>query len=132
MEHKQAVDGQEPSAIETLQQIAAQAQLLIRKQVELAKAELKADLQAEGRAVGSLGIAAVAGLSALNLLLVTGALALAVWMPAWEAGLLVTGVVLALAALFALFGWRSRVKRPLEHTRDELKRDEQFTKERLI
>jgi uncharacterized membrane protein YqjE len=132
MESKQTGGGQEPSAIETVHQIVAQAQLLIHKQVELAKAELKADLHAEGKAVGSLGIAAVAGLSALNLLLVTGALALAVWMPAWTAGLLVTGVVVLLAGLFALFGWRTRVKHPLAQSREELKQDAQFTKERLI
>jgi hypothetical protein len=44
----------------------------------------------------------------------------------------VTGVVVLLAGLFALLGWRARVKHPLAHSRQELKQDAQFTKERLI
>jgi putative superfamily III holin-X len=121
----------ELSAADTVRAIAAETEQLVRKQIELATTELKANFKAEAKAVESLGIAAVAGLVGLNLLLFTGALALATVMPAWAAGLLVTAVVLAVAGVFGLVGWRRRVTRPLALTREELKQNARFTKERM-
>ena len=63
-----------------------------KKQVELAKTELRADVRTEAKVAGGLGVAAVCGIITVTLLLVTAAFALALVMPAWGAGLIVTGV----------------------------------------
>jgi apolipoprotein N-acyltransferase len=105
--------------------------LLARKELELAKTELRVDLRSEARVAGGLGIAALAGLITINLLLVTSALALSLVMPAWAAGLIVSGVMLVLAVLFALVSWRRRLREPLAHTRRTLKDGVKWTKERF-
>ena len=112
-------------------ELVAQAGVLARKEIELAKRELHEDLRREAVAAGQLGVAGVAGLLTVNLLLVTVVLALTRAMPGWVAGLLVSGVTLLVAAGMAISGWR-RIKRPpLERTRRTLKGDAQWAKESL-
>ena len=89
------------STLALVKEIAAQAGLLVKKQVELARTEIKADARAEAKVAGGLGMAAVGAIIAVTLLLVTGALALALVMPAWGAGLIVSGVVAAAVAIVA-------------------------------
>jgi uncharacterized membrane protein YqjE len=120
------------STKELLGQILSEATTLVRKEVELARTELAADLKAEFAMAKALGVGAVLGLCGLNLALVTVVLALALVMPGWAAGLLVTGVVLAAAAVVAAVGWRHRVRNPLERTRKHLKEDVQWMKERVV
>jgi hypothetical protein len=119
------------STLETVRAIAVQAEHLIQKQFELAKAELKANLSAEAKAARSLGVSALAGLIGVTLLLVTGALALGTVIPAWLAGLMVSAVVLFVAGVFALVGWRGRVRDPMARSREALKDDAHWTKEQL-
>jgi uncharacterized membrane protein YqjE len=114
-----------------IKEIGRQVTLLAKTELELAKTELRANLTAEVKAAAGLGIAGIAAIVATNLLLVTGVLALAQVMPAWAAGLIVSGVVLVVAAVAAAVGWSKRVRRPLEQTRRELKEDMQWTKERV-
>src|SRR6201999_822000 len=52
-------------------ELATQAAALAKKEIELAKVELRQDLHQEVAAAGRLGIAALAAFIALNLLLVT-------------------------------------------------------------
>ena len=47
------------STLALVQEIATQAALLIKKQVELARTELKADARREAQVAGGLGIAAI-------------------------------------------------------------------------
>lgn len=126
-----AKDVAELSNIELVKEITAQVGLLAKKQIELAKTELRADLKSELAMAGGLGVAALAGISAINLLLVTVILALAQVMPAWGAGLLVSAFTLGIAGVAALVGWSKRVRTPLEKTRRTLKEDAQWTKGRL-
>ncbi len=114
-----------------VRQIVSQAEILVKKELELAKTELRVDLHSEARVAGGLGIAALAGLITINLLLVTAALALSLVMPAWAAGLIVSGVMLAVAAIFGLVSWRRRLRDPLAHTRRTLKDGVKWTKERF-
>jgi hypothetical protein len=114
-----------------VRQIVSQAEILVKKELELAKTELRVDLRSEARVAGGLGIAALAGLITINLLLVTAALALSLVMPAWAAGLIVSGVMLAVAAIFGLVSWRRRLRDPLAHTRRTLKDGVKWTKERF-
>jgi hypothetical protein len=124
-------DGGELSTPELLKKITGEVQLLVKSQVDLAKSELRADLKKESRMVAGLGASAIAALTAVNLLLVTVVLALAKVMPAWGAGLLVSGVVIAAGCVAGLVGWSKRVRRPMARTRGQLERDVTFTKGNL-
>ena len=119
------------STPELVKELAAHLGTLVRKQIELAKAELRADLRAEILTARTLGIAALAALIAVNLLLVTAALVLSLMMPAWLAGLIVTGFALAVAAVTAGIGWSRRLRKPLARSRHALEEDVRRTKERL-
>jgi hypothetical protein len=119
------------STVQLIKEIAVQASLLVKKQVELAKTELKADARTEAKVAGGLGLAAVGAIITVTLLLMTGAFALALVLPAWAAGLIVSGVVALAVAVIAGVSWRRRVRTPLERSRKELRRDLRITKERF-
>jgi hypothetical protein len=114
-----------------VRKIVSQAELLAKKEVELAKTELRADLRSEARLAEGLGVAALAALITVNLLLFTAALALSLVMPGWAAGLIVSGVTLIVALLFATVSWRGRLRDPMGHTRRTLKDGVKWTKERF-
>jgi uncharacterized membrane protein YqjE len=103
---------------------------LAKTHVELARAEVRADLKSELAAVKGLGIGALAALVGVTLFLVTGILALALVMPAWAAGLVVSGAVLIFAAVMAAVGWKKRVREPIHRTRHEVMEDRRWLKER--
>lgn len=115
-----------------LKEIAGRVELLAQKQLELMKAELLAQLHQESGVARGLGIAAAAALAGVILLLVTGALALSMLMPAWLAGLVVSGVVLLGATVIGLVSWRRRVRAPLPRSREALKDDVKWVKERIV
>jgi hypothetical protein len=119
------------STRELLGEITGKATLLVKKEVELARNEIKADLQAELAVVKGFAIALVAGLGAVNMLLVAVVFALARVMPGWLAALVVAGVVLLIAGVVAYLSWGRRVTSPLQLTRKTLKEDAQWAKERL-
>ena len=103
---------------------------LTRKEIELAKAELRKDLKVELAMAKSLGIAAIAALCFVNMLFVAAALFLADYLPAWAAALIVAGFLLLVAAGFGFAGWKKKVK-PLESTRKTLKENWQWAKSRI-
>lgn len=119
------------STKELIGRIVSEGGALVKKEIELAKVELVADVKAEASMAKALGAGAVLALCGLNLALVTVILALSAVIPAWGAGLLVTGIVLVAAAIVSAVGWRKRVKQPLERTRRHLKEDAKWMKERL-
>jgi uncharacterized membrane protein YqjE len=105
--------------------------LLVTKEVELARAELKADLKTELDMVKLLVAAGMVAVFGVNLLLVSAVFALTAWMPGWLAALGVAALLLAIGALLALFGWTRRVSAPMAVTRKTVKEDVQWAKERL-
>lgn len=121
----------ELSTRELVSEIASKAYMLVGKEVDLAKAELREDLRAQLTMVKALGVALVSGVAGLSVLLVAAALALAHVMPAWLAALLVGALVLAFAVAAGLYGWSRRVRSPLDATRRTLREDLQWAKERL-
>lgn len=123
---------QDLSTVELVRQITAEVTLLVKKEIELAKTEVKANLKAEAVMLGGLSIAALAGLCTVNLLLVTATFALALLLPAWGAGLIVSGILMLATAVIALLFWNKRVRNPLERTRRTLKDDLRWTRERLV
>jgi hypothetical protein len=108
-----------------------EALTLIKSEIELAKAELKADVASEVAAAKGLGVATVGALAVVNLLLVAAALGLGTVMPAWAAALLVASVVAVVAAVAGALGWR-HVKAPLARTRKSLEEDARWVKERAV
>ena len=119
------------STFALVREIASQTRLLAQKQVALARAELKADARTEAKVAGGLGLAAVGAIITVTLLLVTVAFALALVMPAWGAGLIVSGVMAALVAVLAGLSWRRRVRQPLQHSRDKMRQNVRLARERF-
>jgi len=117
--------------LELVRQILRTGSLLVEKEVELARAELKADLQAELLMAKRFAVAAVLALLGINLLLVAVAFALAHVMPAWLAALALGGLLLAVGGAIGLTAWRGRVSAPLAATRKHLKEDLEWAKEHL-
>jgi len=119
------------STLQLVREIAVNASLLVKKQIELARTELRADVRTEAKAAGGLTLAAIGAIIMVTLLLMTAAFALALVMPAWGAGLIVSGVMAAVVAVLAGVSWRRRVRKPLATSRTALSRDIRFTKERF-
>lgn len=122
---------QELSNRELISEITAKASLLAKKELELVKAEIRADVQAELAMAKALGIAAIGAMFGLNLLLVAGVLALGASIPGWVAALIIGGVLLVASAVIAYVGWRRRVTDPLALTRHTLREDVRWVKQRL-
>jgi hypothetical protein len=120
------------STVALVRQISAEVGELAQKEMELAKAELKSDLKSEAMMVGGLGLAALAFLTTINLLLVTVILALAETMPGWAAGLVVSGFTLAVTGVVGLVAWSRRVPSFLASTRGTLREEIAWAKERLM
>jgi hypothetical protein len=114
-----------------VRRLVTQVETLAKKEFELAKTEVRADLHKEATAAGGLGIAAVVGIIAVALLLVTVILALSLVMRGWAAGLIVSGATLAVAVVLALVSWGRRVRDPLARTRQSMKENVKWTRERL-
>jgi len=118
----------ELSTTELVKEVVREVGQLARTQVELAATEARADLRAGLGAFEALGVAAVAALLSLNLLLATAVLALARVLPGWAAGLVVSGGVAAVAIVAGIIGWRRRVREPLKRTRRSLEEDARWAK----
>jgi putative superfamily III holin-X len=116
---------------ELVSHVIDSATLLAKKEIELAKAELKQDIKAEVGMAKGLGIGALCALCTVNLMLVAGALALGNVVAEWAAALIVAAAVLAVGTVAGFVGWKKRVTNPLESTRRSLKEDALWAKERL-
>jgi uncharacterized membrane protein YqjE len=119
------------STRDLIAEILSKATTLAKKEVELAKTEIKADLRSQIAMAQSLAIAAVLALLALNALLVALVVALAAYMPAWLAALVIAAVLFLAAGILGWVGWKRRLTSPLAVTRKRLKEDAQWAKERL-
>jgi len=114
-----------------IREITEKVSILAQKELELAKAEIRADLTTELTTIKALGVAAIAALIGVNLILVAPILALALVIPGWLAAPLVGGAILIVAAIVGYIGWRRHVRAPLSLTRQTLKEDMRWVKERL-
>lgn len=104
---------------------------LAKKEIELAKAELRQDLKGEIAMAKGLGVAGLCALCTVNMMLVAAALALGNVVAEWAAALIVAAGVLAIGTVAGVVGWGKRVKEPLEATRRTLQEDARWVKERL-
>jgi uncharacterized membrane protein YqjE len=127
------VNGKHPTANTRalLGAIGSQLVQLAQAEVELARTELASNVRSGRRALVGLGVAAVAALAGLTLLLMAVVLALAMVMPGWLAALTVAGVVIAAGAVAGYVGWIHRPRSPLALTRKSLKEDWEWLKDRV-
>jgi|SRR5215204_6266214 len=121
----------EKSAAELLKQFSEDATTLIRKEVELAKAELTEKGRQAGKGAGMFGGAGLFGVGAFGALTTFLILVLAEAMDAWLAALIVTVLWGGVAAVLAIQG-KQKVEEaaPLqpEQTVDTVKEDVQWAK----
>jgi uncharacterized membrane protein YqjE len=118
---------------ELVKELSEQTTTLVRKEIELAKAELSKKGKVAGEGAGMFGGAAVVGLLALGTLTTMILALLDKAMDLWVAALIVTLVYGAIAAVLALSG-RDRVKKGMppapEQTVETVKEDVQWAKSR--
>jgi hypothetical protein len=112
-------------------EIMGKVTLLAKKEIELAKVEVKADIESELATAKGLATAALVTVLGLNTLLVALVFALATVMPGWLAGLLLGGGLTMIGAILGYVSWTRRVTTPLALTRKTIREDTQWVKERL-
>jgi hypothetical protein len=113
-----------------LKQLAEETSTLVRKELELARAEVTEKGREAGLGVGMFGGAGVAGLLALGSLTAFLIALLATAMEVWLAALIVTVVWAAVAGALALMG-RHKVQEatpPAPQTVETIKEDVQWAK----
>jgi uncharacterized membrane protein YqjE len=118
---------------ELVKELSEQTTTLVRKELELAKAELSKKGKVAGEGAGMFGGAGVLGLLALGTLTTMILALLDKAMDLWVAALIMTLVYGAIAAVLALSG-RERIKKGMppapEQTVETVKEDVQWAKSR--
>jgi uncharacterized membrane protein YqjE len=108
---------------ELLKRLSEDVRLLVRQEIELARAEIARKAATAGIGLALLGVAAALGLGILGALVAALILGLATALPAWAAALVAAGVLVVLAGLAALAGVGAlRRARPADAVR-EVKED---------
>ncbi|HEX2024891.1 MAG TPA: YhjD/YihY/BrkB family envelope integrity protein, partial [Actinomycetota bacterium] len=126
----------DPRGLSTFQlvgRVAGDAGTLVRKELELARQEMKEGMAARARGAAALGAAGVFALYLLGFLAAAGAAALALVLPLWAALLIVAAVFLILALIAAAVGrssMRSGSVSP-ERAKANLKEDVEWAKAQL-
>lgn len=131
MEQRTATDDRSTSDL--LRDLSQQTGDLVRKEMELAKAELTEKGKAAGIAGGMFGGAGLVALYGVGALIACAILALAIVVDAWLAALIVGVGLLALAGLLALTG-KKKVEQATppvpEQAIESSKEDVEWTKQR--
>lgn len=119
------------SLAELFSTLTSDITLLVRKELELAREELKGEASGLGKAAGALGAAAVVGLLCGVAFVMMAGFALDAVMPAWAAFLIVTIVLGIVAAVLGLQGQKrlKAINPKPEQTIETLKEDKQWLSE---
>ena len=94
------------SLVELITSIPTLVSDLVTREIDLLKAEMLAKVKALGIGAGLIGGALVILLGMLGVLLTAAILALSQIMPGWLAALLVAAVLLVIAVILGLIGYR--------------------------
>jgi uncharacterized membrane protein YqjE len=119
------------STAELVGRLAQEAKELVKKEVALAKSELRSEVKNEIKMATGLAGAAVAALVTLNLLFVALVLALEDTLPGWAAALIVAAGTLVIGGVAGAVGWAYRARKLLPLTQKTLKEDARWAQERL-
>jgi uncharacterized membrane protein YqjE len=121
------------STAELLRQLSEQTGDLVRKEMELAKAELRVKGKAAGLGAGMFGGAGLVALYAVGALTACAILALAIVVDAWLAAMIVGVAYAAIAGILALTG-KKKVEQATppvpEQAIESTKEDVEWTKQR--
>jgi hypothetical protein len=121
------------STAELLRQLSEQTGDLVRKEMELAKAELRVKGKAAGLGAGMFGGAGLVALYAVGALTACVILALAIVVDAWLAALIVGVAYAAIAGILAMTG-KKKVEQATppvpEQAIESTKEDVEWTKQR--
>jgi hypothetical protein len=104
---------------------------LVSKEVELARAEVQADIAAELGSAKMLAGGAVGVLLGVNVMLLAALAVLALWWPNWAVAMALGVLLVGIGGLVAYAGWKRRVESPLMTTRSSLAEDVQWVKRRI-
>lgn len=122
------------SLAELMRRLSDQSTLLVRQELDLAKAELAEKGKQAGIGAGMFGGTAVFGLYAVGALTATLILALSLAVAGWLAALIVTVLYAAIAGVLALLG-KARVQKGVppvpERAVESVKEDVQIAKLRV-
>jgi hypothetical protein len=122
----------EPTLGELVAGMTADVGTLVRKEMELAKAEIREEAKTTGKAAGLLGAAGIAGHFALFFVSMALAWGLTEIMPEGFAFLLVGVLYAIVAAVLATKGKeRMQAVRPPEQTIETVKEDVQWARARM-
>jgi hypothetical protein len=97
-------NSQERTIGQLFAQVTEDLSVIVRKEIQLAKTELSAQVGIAGKGAGMLVGAGVVALYGLGLLLIALSLVLAVWLPAWAGFLIVAVVLFVITGILALIG----------------------------
>jgi hypothetical protein len=122
------------SSSDLVKELTANAQLLLQRQARLARLEAKLELQNGKKTAGLLGFAGMAAYAGVILALVGGALGLgdALGGRFWLGALIEAAVLLTIALVPGLLGYKRLPKNPLSRTRAELSKELTWAKYRTI
>src|ERR687890_1723892 len=114
-----------------VREVTTQLSTLVRAEVELAKAEVTAEVRKGVTGSVFFTVAAVIGLFSLFFLFFTLAELLSVWLVRWAAFAIVFGVMVLAAGLFGLLGYRKvhKIRKP-ERTIESLRESAQVLQHR--
>jgi putative superfamily III holin-X len=120
------------SSAELFKELSANASLLLKRQVKLAKIEAGQDLQKGKTMVELLGVASLCAYAGILLCLVAAALAIGAALDGryWAGALIVAGALFVPALVTGLVGYRKRPSDPLSRTRAELTKEMSWVKHR--
>lgn len=117
----------EPTA-ELFREAVDETRELVRLEVELAKEELRDEI---GRAkIGAIALGAGGGLALSGVTMFFVTIAMAFTME-WLAALIIGGILVVMAGVLALGGYKALPKRPLEQTKERIETDLKQLKERV-
>jgi uncharacterized membrane protein YqjE len=116
----------EASTAELVGRLAEEAKELVKKEVDLAKSELRSEWKSELKMAAGFAVTAVLAFVALNLLFVALVLALEETFPDGVSALAVAAGTLVIAGAAGAIGWAYRVRKLLPRTQRTLKEDAQW------
>jgi YihY family inner membrane protein len=121
------------STVDLVKSIGTDASLLFRKEIELAKQEVKEGITARVQAIIALSVAGVTGLFALGYLLAAGAAGLDEALQPWASRLIVAVVLLLVAGGAAMAGIRRMKSPPMTpvKTKETIKEDVEWARAAL-
>jgi hypothetical protein len=120
------------SSKELLQELASDAELLIKRQVELAKLEATQQIKKELRMAELMSAGGLLAYAGVIVLLVAAAVAIGEALNAlWAGPLIVGGALLVFATIAALIGWSKRVREPLPRSTKEVKKEIAWAKHQV-